>query len=202
MLRELELLPVWKLRQPMPDFIQAQTPAVALQTLDAANMPEVLELPAETSVALEASAAIDAPPEIASAEMATELSKPLRALISEELTYLFLMQSAMQDEAAEVLLKNMLRAMRLICRFEAENTAEHIFSQYTPKLIICFGAEAANQLTQQSLDMSQWRSHQPHHFQQMPMIVTFTPQYLLQHNQDKALVWQDLCLAMQLVQSL
>lgn len=202
MLRELELLPFWKLRQPMPDFIQAQIPAVALQPLDAANVPEVSELPAETSVAFEAPAAIHAPPEITSAEMGTELSKPLRAMISEDVTCLFLMQSGMLDEAAEALLQNMLRAMRLICRSQAENTAEHIFSQYTPKLIICFGAEAANQLTQQSFEMSQWRSHQPHHFEHLPMIVTFTPQHLLQHNQNKALAWQDLCLAMQLLESL
>lgn len=234
MLRELELLPVWTLRQPLPELTQAPITAAVQETPDTsleaavAEMPEVsqmpevsevsevtkvseiLNFPSEQTIADAVAAIAPAeiePVEIAPAEIdlaveAVESSRPLRALSNEDGTYLFFMQPALPDEAAETLLQNMLRAMRVICRIDIEGNVEHLFNQHSPKLVICFGEAAANQLTQQSMNMTQWRSHQPHYFQQLPLIVTFAPQHLLQHNQDKALAWRDLCLAMQLVQNL
>lgn len=201
MLRELELLPVWKLRQPLPEPTQIPVAETTELTSGVSQATDVSPVPAtpELPVALSTS---EKPEEIKPAEAVPELLKPLRALPSEDGTYLFLLQPALPDEATEVLLQNMLRAMRVICRTETEDSVEHIFRQHMPKLLICFGEETANQLTQQSLDMAQWRSHQPHHFQQLPLVVTFTPQHLLQHHEDKALAWQDLCLAMHCVQNL
>ncbi len=234
MLRELELLPVWKLRQPVPALTQAPIAVAELETTDAvlvASVPEVSEVSEVPSLRREqtmADAVTDIAPaeigpsevepsevepsevepsevepsEVEQAAVVAEPSRSLRALSNEDGTYLFLMQPTLSDEAAEMLLQNMLRAMRVICRIDIEGNVEHIFNEHRPKLIICFGEEAAHQLTQQSQKIAQWRTHQPHYFQQTPLIVTFTPQHLLQHHQDKALVWQDLCLAMQLVSSL
>ncbi len=216
MLRELELLPVWKLRQPVPALTQAPIAVAELETTDAvlvASVPEVSEVPSLRREQTMADAVTDIAPaeigpsevepsEVEQAAVVAEPSRSLRALSNEDGTYLFLMQPTLSDEAAEMLLQNMLRAMRVICRIDIEGNVEHIFNEHRPKLIICFGEEAAHQLTQQSQKIAQWRTHQPHYFQQTPLIVTFTPQHLLQHHQDKALVWQDLCLAMQLVSSL
>lgn len=193
MLRELELLPVWKLRQPLPDPVPAATAEVALQASNAPSLPVPSEHAVETAVVLEAQLEIAA---------ASAWSKPVRALLSDDARYMFLMQPALPDEAAALLLQNMLRAMRITCRTETQNTVDEIFAQHTPKLIICFGSETAETLLQETHTMAEWRSQQPHSFRDTPLVVTFSPEHLLQHHQDKALAWQDLCLAMQLMQTL
>lgn len=185
MLRELELLPVWKLRQPLP---ARPTPAAEVAVPPSAA-------PAEAAISQQAV-------ETVAAVEATDWSKPVRALLSEDTQYMFLLQPGLLDEAAALLLQNMLRAMRVICRIETENTVDEILAQHTPKLIICLGSETAETLLQQTRTMAEWRSQQPHSFRDMPLVVTFSPQHLLQQQQDKALAWQDLCLAMQFVQSL
>jgi len=209
MLRELELLPVWKLRQPQAEPVPAPSAEVALQPADVPSVLVISELPVEAPPAIQASPAIDASAEIPVAVVSAESSKPLhalpmRAMTSEDGRYLFITQAveALPDESAEQLLKNMLRAMRVTCRTEIQDSVVQIFKQHTPKLIVCLGEHVANQLMQQSFNISEWRSDQPHHFQHIPVVVTYAPEYLLQHNQDKRLAWQDLCLAMQLMQSL
>lgn len=193
MLRELELLPVWKLRQPLPDPVPAATAEVALQASNAPSLPVPSEHAVETAAVLEAQLEIAA---------ASAWSKPVRALLSDDTKYMFLMQPALPDEAAALLLQNMLRAMRMTCRTETQGTVDEIFAQHTPKLIICFGSETAETLLQETHTMAEWRSQQPHSFRDTPLVVTFSPEHLLQHHQDKALAWQDLCLAMQLMQTL
>lgn len=178
MLRELELLPVWQLRQPLPQ--------------SAATKPEV-----STEIVVEVAPAIPAVAE----------SLPLRALLSEDGAYAVLLQpiEALPDQQAELLLRNMLRAMRINCRVDILDLPEHVFSQHQPKLIICMGELVANQLLQQSLSLQDWRSQQQQQhavFKDTPVIVTYAPQHLLSHTQDKALAWQDLCLAMQVMQGL
>lgn len=208
-LRELELLPVWKLRQPLPEPVPAPSVEVALQSADVPSVPVMSELPVEPPPAVETSLAVDAHAEIPADVMSAELSKsmhvlPMRAMTSEDGQYLFITQAveALPDESSELLLQNMLRAMRVTCRTEIQDSVDEIFKQHTPKLVVCLGEHAANQLTQKALTISEWRIHQPHHFQHIPVVVTYAPEYLLQHNQDKRLAWQDLCLAMQLMQSL
>lgn len=190
MLRELELLPVWQLRQPLSQPVEgrlAPTLVTSPDTLATSDTP-VTTMLASPEVVIEASG----------------LSQPLRAMASEDGNYLFLIQPAetMPGEDVAQLLQNMLRAMRVVCRTDTLSGVEQLFSQHAPKLVICLGAEPANLLLQQSKDMLQWRSHQPHSFKQIPLVVTFAPQHLVQHTQDKVLAWQDLCLAMQLMQSL
>lgn len=194
MLRELELLPVWKLRQPLPEPLAEATAEVALQASNAPSLPVLSEQAVETEAVLEAQLEI--------AASSSAWSKPVRALLSEDAKYMFLMQPALPDEAAALLLQNMLRAMRMTCRTETQNTVDEIFAQHTPKLIICFGSETAETLLQETHTMAEWRSQQPHSFRDMPLVVTFSPEHLLQHRQDKVLAWQDLCLAMQLMQTL
>lgn len=185
MLRELELLPVWQLRQPLPQSAAAKPEALIIE-------PEV-----STEIVVEVVPAIPAVAE----------SLPLRALLSEDGAYAVLLQptEALPDQQAELLLRNMLRAMRINCRVDILDLPEHVFSQHQPKLIICMGELVANQLLQQSLSLQDWRSQQQQQhavFKDTPVIVTYSPQHLLSNLHDKALAWQDLCLAMQVMQGL
>lgn len=200
MLRELELLPVWQLRQPLP-----KTPDIA---------PAIVSVIANEATILPIETTLDTP-EIAAAPViktapetqTVKVDLPLRAMVSEDGAYVFLLAlaPALVNAEAEQLLQNMLRAMRVSCRVEMQDTVARIFNLHPPKLIICMGEQPANQLLQQSLSLQQWRSQQQQQhamFQEIPVIITYEPQHLLAHLQDKALAWKDLCLAMQIMQGL
>lgn len=214
MLRELELLPMWKLRHPLQQHaeIQAKPATPVVEVVQLATEVEALNEAqpiAETQpTAMLEESVIAAEPvqwmQHAQQPQQEQPAQTLRALPSEDAAYLFLMQpaQAFSDVSAELLLQNMLRAMRVTCRSETQNTVDQIFAQHGSKLIICFGAETAETLLQRKHTMVEWRSQQPHRFRDVPLIVTFSPEHLLQHNQDKPLAWQDLCLAMQLLQDL
>jgi hypothetical protein len=196
MLRELELLPVWQLRQPLPQVFVAKPEALIA-------LPEAVVAAPEINTEISIEIAAETAPEIAAAKE----SLPLRALLSEDGAYAVFLQpaEALADQQAELLLRNMLRAMRTSCRVDMLDLVENVFNQHQPKLIICMGELPANQLLQQSLSLQDWRSQQQQthaKFQGMPVIVTYSPQHLLSNLQDKALAWQDLCLAMQVMQRL
>jgi len=65
-----------------------------------------------------------------------------------------------------------------------------------PRIILAMGRFAVQSLL---------RSHEPigklrgrvHHYQGVPLIVTYHPAYLLRNLEDKAKAWDDLCLALQ-----
>lgn len=197
MLRELELLPVWQLRQPLPKL------SVDVPDADHEVIAPSVEVPLEHDVAAPETAP---EPVVESAPETQAVPQPVlvRALLSEDSAYVFLLapSPALENAETEQLLQNMLRAMRVSSRVDVQDTVENIFSQYRPKLIICLGELPANLLLQRSFTLQDWRSQQPASFQETPVIVTYAPQYLLGHVQDKALAWQDLCLAMQIMQGL
>lgn len=196
MLRELELLPVWQLRQPLPHEPVSQSEAVNALPESVVAEPEI-----NTEISNQTATATAKAPEIAVAAL------PLRTLLSEDGAYAVFLQpaEALADQQAELLLRNMLRAMRINWRVDILDLPENVFNQHQPKLIICMGELPANRLLQQSLSLQDWRSqqHQSHaKFQDIPIIVTYSPQHLLSNLKDKALAWQDLCLAMQVMQGL
>lgn len=69
-----------------------------------------------------------------------------------------------------------------------------------PRIILAMGRFAVQSLL---------RSHEPigklrgrvHHYQGVPLIVTYHPAYLLRNLEDKAKAWDDLCLAVQTLSS-
>ncbi|WP_428579387.1 uracil-DNA glycosylase [Piscinibacter sp.] len=69
-----------------------------------------------------------------------------------------------------------------------------------PRIILAMGRFAVQSLL---------RSHEPigklrgrvHHYQGVPLIVTYHPAYLLRNLEDKAKAWDDLCLAVQTLRS-
>ncbi len=69
-----------------------------------------------------------------------------------------------------------------------------------PKVIVALGKVAAHALLKTEGTISSLRLQQ-HHFGEIPLIVTWHPAYLLRTPADKALAWEDLCRARQLMVS-
>lgn len=67
-----------------------------------------------------------------------------------------------------------------------------------PKVILALGLVAAHSLldTDETIGHLRGRAHQ---FQGVPLVVTYHPAYLLRKPTDKALAWEDLCLARRLM---
>ena len=69
-----------------------------------------------------------------------------------------------------------------------------------PRVIIALGRHAAHSLLKTELPLGRLRGQrmQYHH---IPLVVTYHPAYLLRNPADKTKVWQDLCLARQIVET-
>jgi DNA polymerase len=68
-----------------------------------------------------------------------------------------------------------------------------------PKVIVALGKTAANALLGNQSTLGSLRGTL-HHYQNIPLIATYHPAYLLRSPSEKAKVWQDLCMAVELVQ--
>lgn len=63
-----------------------------------------------------------------------------------------------------------------------------------PKIILAMGRFAVQSLLRSSEPVGRLRGR-VHHYQGVPLIVTYHPAYLLRNMEDKAKAWDDLCLA-------
>jgi DNA polymerase len=63
-----------------------------------------------------------------------------------------------------------------------------------PKIILAMGRFAVQSLLRSSEPIGRLRGR-VHHYQGVPLIVTYHPAYLLRNLEDKARAWDDLCLA-------
>lgn len=167
-LRELELLPVWQLRAPV-----TPTQAKVLQATELT--PQQVEVP-----------------EIATPDNAPVVQQTLRLLESEDASYLFLL-APLQTAEEETLLQNMLKAIQAKTRVDIGSQSMSDLSAYSPKIIIAMG-ELASERIGLGANIHAVRS-QMHQTEFGVAIVTFSPQHLLQNLADKAMAWEDLCLA-------
>lgn len=218
MLRELELLPVWQLKQPLPS--KAAAPHAAIETVAEADAPVMADITVtepQTSESTQAeSLAVEVAAEYAGTaeytgmvdEPVAAMSAPLRLLLSDDSSFAFLIEPHPAEAdvgEVETLLKNMIRAMRLNCRVDVTDTADKLFAGNIPRLIISMGAAPANLLLGKTADVDQWRNTQQQAqplYENIPLLVTYHPAHLLENASDKAHAWRDLCLAMKLMQSL
>ena len=69
-----------------------------------------------------------------------------------------------------------------------------------PKIILAMGRFAVQSLLRSSEPIGRLRGR-VHHYQGVPLIVTYHPAYLLRNLEDKAKAWDDLCLAAATAQS-
>jgi uracil-DNA glycosylase len=156
-LRELELLPVWKLRAP----------------------PKVAEL------------ALEKLPEIA-AEKSVEIS--CICTISDDKKWVFICPDTRMDIASQsMLFSNILRALKITKtnKIALENIGE-------ASVIVAMGETAAQQLlnTTESIEALRGKTHT---YQNIPLIVTYDTQNMLENLANKAKTWDDLCMALQLL---
>ena len=70
-----------------------------------------------------------------------------------------------------------------------------------PKLIVTLGRIASEALLEREATIASLRG-KVHVYQDIPLVVTYHPAYLLRTLQDKARAWEDLCLAKQAMQDL
>jgi uracil-DNA glycosylase len=68
-----------------------------------------------------------------------------------------------------------------------------------PKIILAMGAFAVQSLLRSTEPVGRLRGR-VHHYQGVPLIVTYHPAYLLRNLVDKAKAWDDLCLAVETLQ--
>lgn len=167
MLRELELLPVWQLRNPTPaedEKAVAQEPVAE---------PE-LEKPEAQAV------------ERASASQ-------FRYIVSDGALWGFVLPQHHSNEA-EALLQNMLKAVSVKIAHDVATADVAHLDQHAVKVIVVMGEEEAKILINTELPLEQLRG-KTHQHNDVAVIVTYTPNHLLQNLSDKAKAWEDLCLA-------
>jgi DNA polymerase III psi subunit len=184
-LRVLELLPAWKLRA--PSFIQDVAPIAAEKVLLEKVLEEnVLEekLPAEKA-----------------AEPAPTLTQKIDADVeiyqSEDSTWVFVCSASRIDTSSQSMLLNNIFAALQIKPKKYDGDLAAIQS----KVIVAMGESVAQILlnTQDSLENLRGKLHM---LGNSKLIASNDLAHLLANPQDKAKLWQDLCLARDHIKSL
>lgn len=174
LLRELELLPVW----------QAQHSTTATE-----NQPV-----AEKAGQSVQSESVMPDSEKSNTEQPNAESQWKTRLIASESSEWVFVLSTSHDDEAEKLLQNMLKAVNVkAVQDSVVDNIAHI-KQHQPKVIVVMGESEAQQLLKGNQPLEQMRG-QPHSFEGVPIVVTYSPSHLLLNLADKAKAWEDLCSA-------
>ena len=175
MLRELELLPVWQLRAPVP--LQPQPPE---------TVPVVNRKNAEPAKMLAE------PAKIPDAQNAFYLT------LSADKKWAFIMPASPDLPALQSsLFNNILLALKI------DKTNKSVLTSLVDieaKVIIAMGETAAQQLLNSAESIESLRG-KTHTFENFPLIVTYHPHDMLQNLANKAKTWDDLCMAMEIMRS-
>ncbi len=214
MLRELELLPVWRLNEPL----EAKQEAAPSDTPVAPKIEPVVEAVAEIkeelSQALETQEVkVQAPeiqasalPDIANMDWA-ELKQTVVGAGDQNADWVFV-GDVPTDGDAGVLLDKMLIAIQLqraknvyLTQLSQPDYFKRQIALIQPKLIVTFGEKVAQNLlgSNELLDTLRGRVHK---YQDVSLVASYAPSHLLQHTQDKAKAWADLCLARSTIEQL
>ena len=187
-LRELELLPVWKLRTPLQVVVPEQMPA-----------PEQVSVKIETQVTERL--VVETPV----VETATEAATPVIAesmsylcTISDDKKWAFIWPASLILSASQsTLFSNILVALKIS---KSNQTEIESLTSIEASVIIAMGEAAAQQMlnTTESIETLRGKTHQ---LANAPLIVTYHPNDMLQNLHLKAKTWEDLCLAKRIVLS-
>ena len=175
-LRELELLPVWQLRAP------AAPPIEVAQKI--ANDSAHVKTDVKTDVKMVEII------EQAQVSAATETSYYL--VVSDDKNWAFVLPQALTG-AAETLFNNILLALQI-----NQTHTETLTKLASVKVIVAMGESVAQPLlcTSESLEKLRGKAHVFEHIAgNIPLVVTYHPNDLLQHLSFKANMWDDLCIA-------
>ena len=212
MLRELELLPAWRLNAPLPQAEVTQTISTPEVTPSIQMAPEPMIQAIAEPVIQEPQteqAQLETTPDVANMDLAT-LNQYVMGSGDAKAEWLFIADAPSADDLqaghpfagqAGQLLDKMLIAIQLQRSKNVFLTylsqAEYLNRQIEliqPKLIFAFGEIAAQTLTQSKVPLDELRG-KVHDYQGVALVVSYPPAHLLTHTQDKAKAWADLCLA-------
>lgn len=199
-LRELELLPVWQLKAPLPSVQTMHVlEPVAINATEA-----ILEAAPLLSPVIEP-VIEPAPPESASGEPDVAAT-PFRLLVSADASIGFVLASTPADaQDVETLLSNMLKAININCSIDIAEATITTLAEHRVKLLVVMGEMAAHGLMGQLQTIEDWRSDQsanPLNYQNLPVVITYHPAFLLKNTDHKAKAWVDLCAAKRILQGL
>jgi len=207
MLRELELLPVWRLSSPLEAPVDASLEAKQQMAPGDAPIATVIEAKVEAEVVVEykeiAPQALEsqapALPDVANMDWA-ELKQHVIGSGDQNADWVFV-GDALADGDAGALLDKMLIAIQLqrgknvyLTQLSEPEYFNRQISLIQPKLIVAFGEKAAQTLLGSSKPLDALRG-KVHQYQGVSVVASYAPSHLLQHTQDKAKAWADLCLA-------
>ena len=184
-LRELELLPIWTLRAPLPNQATAESmqavpvEAAALNIVEPAKIEQV-------------------PIEQAVIEPSPAVSIPAVFITSDDKKWAFVLPAELTGQATD-LFNNILRALHI-------NKTQTIHTQQLVKelanlevgVIVAMGEEMAQQLFASAQTLENLRG-KIQTVNGLPIMATYHPNELLQYAFNKAKTWDDLCLAMDAV---
>ncbi len=180
-LRELELLPVWKLREPLP------------------TKPVVEDLqPASVQNEAESTAKIEPIDHHVVQDIVVKNQESTTAVLifSDDKKWLFVMPEALIGQAAE-LFNNILRALK-IKPLQVKHTQQLTQDISGASVVVAMGETAALQLLNSAETIENLRG-KLHAVNGVPVIVTYHPDELLQHLPNKAKTWDDLCMALSVI---
>ena len=191
-LRALELLPMWHLRASLPPLAPAAQAESAVPVSPAPVIPAAHVAPPVLPEQAVPEPVLLEPvlPEPAVAMAWTQVA-------SADGVWLFVSLTASLSADEWQLLQNMAKAMRISLNAAQPMTDPgHALSASPAKMLIAFGAAAAQQLlaSQESLPTLRGQLHVCHG---RTLIATHALDHLLQQPLDKAHTWHDLRLAMQ-----
>lgn len=197
LMRELELLPVWQLRAPLPS--QTQTP---LQ-LEEDQVQEVIAEAIVELVAIEQDLVEIA--SISELEMIvdiTSISQELTYISSDDGDWLFVLSSLVMTDEEQQLFQNMCKALRIKTIPAGVSTnALMLIDSMQSKLLLAFGEVAAQTLLLSAEPIEALRGS-AHQLLGVTLIATYDLAYLLKNPADKAKAWNDLCMGLKTLQNL
>jgi DNA polymerase len=196
LMRELELLPVWQLRAPLPS--QTQTP---LQLEE----DQVQEVIAEAIVELAIEQDLVEIASISELEMIvdiTSISQELTYISSDDGDWLFVLSSLVMTDEEQQLFQNMCKALRIKTKPAGVSTnALMLIDSMQSKLLLAFGEVAAQTLLLSAEPIEALRGS-AHQLLGVTLIATYDLAYLLKNPADKAKAWNDLCMGLKTLQNL
>lgn len=193
-LRELELLPAWQLRTPLPSqtttakaVVLAETSAVEVESgAEPVVVPEFHHHEVAHETLMAAPAIVSAP----------VIAPEFAYMTSEDCAWLIVLAKVSLTADEMRLLQNIAIALQIKLQpVQVSSALSELVAQVQVKQVLAFGEAVAQHLlsTQAMLDDLRGSVHR---WQGVPLVVTYDLAHLLEVPRDKAHAWRDMCLVM------
>ena len=196
MMRELELLPVWQLRAPLPSVGLA----ASIESIQVKSIELIIEKLDEKIV--EQEIVTDATELEVISELQVIKPQEFILIFSDDDDWLFIMPNAVMLIDELQLFQNICKALRI--KTKSEQTSNNILSSIRDthtKLLFVMGGTTVQTILQTSEPATNLFGKK-HQVNGIALIATYDLAHLLQNPADNSKVWQDLCMGLQILQEL